>query len=66
MASYVGPAGRERLAKAAPSSLLARMFVSGLRKRIRSDEYVWTNWTRVAEAIEWAAEHGEWLGLHMA
>jgi hypothetical protein len=66
IAPYVGPEGRERLAAEVPSSILSRLIAGDLSKRIRSDEYVWSNWTKLAEAVEWAADRGEWLGLHMA
>ena len=62
---FTGDEGRARLSEAR-LTLFQRLLSSGLRKRIRGNPYVWENWMRLAEAIQWAHARHEWLGLHMA
>jgi hypothetical protein len=62
---FTGAEGRARLSEAR-LPLWQRLLSSSLRKRIRGNPYVWGNWMRLAEAIQWANTRHEWLGLHMA
>lgn len=62
---FTGPEGRARLSEVR-LPLFQQLLSSGLRKRIRGNPYVWDNWTRLAEAIQWAHARHEWLGLHTA
>ena len=62
---YGGTIGRKKFEET-PMSAIRRLLSAGLRKRLLTDDYVWDNWSRVGEAMEWADERGEWLGLAMS
>jgi len=62
---YGGASGRKKLEEA-PISAIRRLLSAGLRKRLLADDYVWDNWNRIVEAMEWADQRGEWLGLAMS
>ena len=62
---YGGASGRKKLEEA-PISAIRRLLSAGPRKRLLADDYVWDNWNRIVEAMEWADQRGEWLGLAMS
>jgi len=62
---YSGASGRKKLEET-PISAIRRLLSAGLRKRLLADDYVWDNWNRLVEAMEWADQRGEWLGLVMS
>jgi hypothetical protein len=62
---YGGAGGRKKF-EATPISAMRRLLSAGLRKRLLTDDYVWDNWNRIVEAMEWADQRGEWLGLAMS
>lgn len=67
-ASAVGPfitaEGRKRLTSTKPS-LVQRLLGGGVRGRL-SHDYLWQHWANFGQALQFASERGEWLGLHMS
>jgi hypothetical protein len=62
---YAGAGGRRKFEET-PISGFRRLRSAGLRKRLLAGDYVWDNWNRLVEAMEWADQRGEWLGLAMS
>lgn len=62
---YAGVDGRARLADIR-LPMLKRLLSIGQPGRIREDDALWENWTRLTEAVAWAHGRGDWLGLHAA
>jgi len=63
-APFVSPESRPRFGE--KPSLLQRLFGHGVRARSSSNDYLWQHWTDLGKALQYAAEHDEWLGLHMS
>jgi hypothetical protein len=62
---FMTPESRPRFGES-KLSLLQRLFSHGVRARLSSNDYLWQHWTDFGKALQFAAEHDEWLGLHMA
>lgn len=62
---FMAPESRPRIGESKPS-LFQRLFGHGVRARLSSDDYLWQHWTDFGKALQYAAEHDEWLGLHMS
>jgi hypothetical protein len=64
-APFMSPESRPRFGES-KRSLLQRLFGHGVRARLSSNDYLWQHWTDFGKALQYAAEHDEWLGLHMS
>jgi hypothetical protein len=61
---FTGEAGREALAFL-DLTMVEWIFLGRVQRRVETDDGLWQSWTHLAEALAFAHEHGQWLGLHV-
>ena len=64
-APFMTPESRPRFGEKR-QSFFQRFFGHGVRARLCSDDYLWQHWKDLGQALQYAFERSEWLGLHMS